>query len=60
MTVKKDRKRSQLAEVWRRLKMNKSAMIGLTVILILLISALFAPFIAPYNPVKTNVRDRLQ
>lgn len=58
--MKKDGKRSQAAEVWRRLKMSKSAMFGLTVIIILIICAIFAPLIAPYDPTAMNIRERLQ
>lgn len=35
---------------WKRLKRNKLAMIGLWVIAILIVIALTAPFIAPFNP----------
>ena len=37
-------------EAWKRLKKNKLAMIGLSITTILLIVAVFAPLIAPYNP----------
>jgi peptide/nickel transport system permease protein len=55
-----EKRRSPLAETWRRLKMNKAAMIGLGVILVLSTSALFAPWIAPYDPARIDVRARLQ
>ena len=60
MTVQKEGKRSQLAEVWRRLKMSRSAMFGLGVVVLLILCAIFAPLIAPYDPNAINVRDRLQ
>ncbi|MCC5909454.1 MAG: ABC transporter permease [Clostridiaceae bacterium] len=41
------KKRSQWYEVWRRLRKNKAAMVGLVIISILLFSAIFADFIAP-------------
>ncbi|MBM7557081.1 ABC transporter permease [Halanaerobacter jeridensis] len=37
-------------EAWKRLKKNKLAMIGLGITTVLLIVAIFAPIIAPYNP----------
>lgn len=43
------RKRSQWAEVWRRLNHNKMAMFGLGVIVIIILSAIFADVIAPYD-----------
>jgi len=57
-----NKKRSQWAEIWRRLKKNKMAMFGLTIISIIVISAVFADFIADYDSVviKQNLGDRLQ
>ncbi len=43
------KKRSQWLEVWRRLKQNKAAMVGLFIITVLVVSAIFAPWIAPYH-----------
>lgn len=56
------RKRSQWAEVWRRLRKNKMAMLGLTIIVILILLALFADIIADYEEVaiKMNTSIRLQ
>lgn len=39
---------------WRRLRKRKSAMLGLCVILALLVIALFAPWIAPYDPAQQS------
>jgi peptide/nickel transport system permease protein len=48
--VEKPRKKqSQVGEVWRRLKKNKIAVASLIVILLLVLVAIFAPFIAPYS-----------
>lgn len=35
--------------MWRRLKKNRTAMVGLWVLVILYLGALFAPFISPYS-----------
>ncbi|WP_026476353.1 ABC transporter permease [Alkaliphilus transvaalensis] len=43
------KKKSQWLEVWRRLVKNKAAMVGLAIMLILIFSAIFADFIAPYG-----------
>ncbi len=39
---------------WRRLKARKSALFGLVVIVLLVIMAVFAPQIAPYDPIKQS------
>ena len=53
-------KSSPLLEAWRRLKMNRAAICGLAVIVVLVTSALLAPWVAPYDPSKMDVRARLQ
>ena len=55
------KKPSQLKEVWRRMKKNRAAMIGLVIFSIILFFALFADQIRPYNSALTqNIRNRLQ
>ena len=39
---------------------NKFSVIGLTIIILLIIVALFAPFISPYTPSQQNLFERLQ
>jgi peptide/nickel transport system permease protein len=53
-------KSSPLRETWRRLKMNRASICGLAVIVVMVTSALLAPWIAPYDPAKMDVRARLQ
>ncbi len=51
-TVKNEKKRKKntpLWEIWRRLKKNKMAMGGLVVLAVLVIAAIFAPYIIPYD-----------
>lgn len=49
-TVKKRKKKeSQLSQIMKRLATNKLAMVGLVVMAILILVAIFAPFIAPYS-----------
>lgn len=57
-----NKKRSQWAEVWRRLKKNKTAMIGLGILIMLVLLALFADVIANYDNVviKQNLPNRLK
>jgi len=55
------KKPGQLKEIWRRIKKNKAAMIGLVIFSIILLFALFAEQIRPYSDAITqNVRNRLQ
>lgn len=48
-TKKKERSNSLWAEAWRRLRKNKMAMAALIVMVLLIIVAIFAPVIAPYD-----------
>jgi dipeptide transport system permease protein len=41
---------SPLAELWRDFRRNRGAMVGLVVIVVLLLCAVFADVIAPYSP----------
>lgn len=57
-----NKKRSQWVEVWRRLKRNKMAILGLVILVILVLLAVFADVIANYDNVviKQNLAHRLQ
>jgi len=57
-----NKKRSQWAEVWRRIKKNKMAMAGLIILTVLVLGAIFADFIADYDEVviKQNLAESLQ
>ena len=59
---KKYRRRSQVGEVWHRLKKNKGAMIGLAIVLILISAALCSGFLLDYESqiIKQVTRERLQ
>ncbi len=56
------KKRNQVGEVWRRMRKNKTAMLGLAVIIIFALLAIFADFICSYDTmaIKQNVSIRLQ
>ena len=60
--VKKYKKRSQMAEIWRRLRMNKGAMAGLVIVSVLVFIAVFADVILDYDTQVTgqNIMERLQ
>jgi oligopeptide transport system permease protein len=48
--------RSLWSNAWRQFTRNKLAMVGLAYISVLIFVAIFAPAIAPHNPVQSNVR----
>lgn len=62
-TLKKNyKKRSTMAEVWRNLKKNKGAMLGLVIVLVLVFAALFADVIYDYDTdiIEQHMELRLQ
>ena len=46
--------------LWRALLRSPSAVTGLILIVLVVAAAIFAPFVAPFDPVKYNPVDRLQ
>ncbi len=56
------KKNSQFAEIWRRLKKNKPAMAGLCILIVFVLLAVFADFIADYDTIviRQNGSIRLQ
>ncbi|MBQ5869642.1 MAG: ABC transporter permease [Lachnospiraceae bacterium] len=56
------KKRSQFEEVWRRLKKNKMAMLGLAIVVFLVLLAVFADVLFDYAEIviKQNTAIRLQ
>ena len=54
------KRRSQAREVWRRLKRNKLAMVGMVIVIVLVLLAVFADVIAPYSYSEQNIAERLQ
>lgn len=55
------KKLSRSAEVWRRYRKSPTAMIGLAIISVIILSAIFADIIVPYDyGIKQVIPDRLQ
>ena len=52
--------RSLARDAWRRLLRNRSALIGGILLLVVVLCALLAPQISPYDPIKTNQRTSLE
>ncbi len=48
--------RSLWSNAWRQFRRNRMAMVGVVFLLFLALVAIFAPAIAPHNPVQTDVR----
>nr|WP_260472000.1 nickel transporter permease [Bacillus sp. HMF5848] len=45
---------------YKKLAKNKAAMVGATIVLIFVILALLAPFIAPHDPIEIKIQNKLQ
>ena len=54
------KKRSQMKDIWKRFRNNKLAMVGLVIVLIIVLSAVFAGILTPYDPASQSFADRLQ
>lgn len=53
-------KKSQISEIWNRLKRSKLALVGMAIIVILILTAIFANVIAPYGYAKQNLHETFQ
>ncbi len=51
---------SQRQRAWRNFRNNKSALVGLVLIIGLVIVAIFAPWIAPHDPLEQSVIDKFE
>ncbi len=56
-TPKKD---TELRQVWRHLRRNRLAMAGLAILCIFVLSAIFAPLITPFDPIKIDFGSAYQ
>ncbi len=54
------KRRSELGEILYHLVRDPLGLTGLVIVMLILASAIFAPLIAPYDPIALNVPDRLQ
>ena len=53
------KKQNQFVEVMKRLSYNKGAMFGLVLFVLLVLIAIFAPVLAPYDYAKIDIKSRL-
>jgi len=57
-TMRKER--SLWGDAWRRLSRNRAAVAGIVVIIFFTLVAIFAPLIAPHNPVQQTSNNSLR
>ena len=50
----------QAALVWRRFQRDRAAVVGGSIVIAVILCALFAPFLAPTDPLKQDAAGRLQ
>lgn len=50
---------SMLSEIWRRFKKNKQALVGLIVLILFVLIAIFADQIAPFRSHHTDMMIRM-
>ncbi|NLY72626.1 MAG: ABC transporter permease [Tissierellia bacterium] len=62
MEAKKHKKKGPIVEVLQRLGRNKTAMVGLAIVIMLIVAAVTSPFFYDYDEViiKQNIPERLQ
>lgn len=51
---------SRAVELWRRFRKNKPAVFGGVVVLAIVVLAVLAPWISPYDPLKQNYAEMMQ
>lgn len=51
---------SQRRRAWRTFSRNRTAVVGLVMVILLFVVAIFAPWIAPHNPLEQSIVNRLQ
>lgn len=54
------KKRGQLRDIWKRFRSNKLAMAGMFIVIIIILSAVFANVLAPYDPNVQSYEERFQ
>jgi peptide/nickel transport system permease protein len=51
---------SQRRRAWRTFSRNQSAIVGLVLVVLIILIAVFAPVLAPHNPLAQSVTNRLE
>ena len=58
-TSRRQARLGQAYMAWLRMRRNPLAMVGLAIVLVLLVMAAFAPWLAPHDPITQNLQNRL-
>ncbi len=53
------KKENKILEFYRQFKKNKSALVGLYIVIVLIICAIFAPYLSTHDPLIQELSDRL-
>ncbi len=51
---------TELRQVWRHLRRNRMAMAGLAILVLFMLSAIFAPFLTSYDPIQSDFEKTFQ
>lgn len=51
------KRRNQLGETWRRLKKNRVAVVGMVIVILIILLAVFADYIAPYSYSQMDIQS---
>lgn len=54
-----DRKHSQISIAWQRFRRDRMALLGAAIIAVVALAAVFAPFVAPHDPLEMQITKRL-
>ena len=59
-TTRRQARWGAIYQGWLVFRRNKLAMLGLIILILLVLSAIFAPLLSPYNPYAQNLAERLK
>lgn len=60
MSMERKKEKSMSYDLWLQFKKNKMALMGLAIVLLFILLAIFAPLVAPYNPAQQDLINRFQ
>ena len=60
VAAERDRPRSELSRKWARFRKNRIALVSLIFVALLVVVAVFAPVLAPYDPTEQDLLNRFQ
>lgn len=59
-TLETSSRQAGMRELWQRFARNRLAVVGLGVIIFFVLVAIFAPLLAPYDPIEQSLPDQLK